>query len=115
MVIVAVRLVSLSTLRSVTGWSGAGVTRTPVCCGMKFVPVRMTSTLVPGSPLDGLIATSVGAGDLAALSGGTTTDGLVTVLPPHAQASTHNAIAKSLVATQCVAQYRYRASFAAIG
>src|SRR5258705_3116097 len=99
---VAVRLVSLSTLTLVTGgWGSVATTSTLVFCGMNFVPVRMTSTFVPGSPLDGLIAASVGAAGLAALFGGATTDGFegVVTVWPHAQASADNAIAKSLFDT----------------
>jgi hypothetical protein len=68
---------------------------------MNFVPVRMTSTFVPGSPLDGLIAASVGAAGLAALFGVATRDGFegVVTVWPHAQASADNAIAKSLFDT----------------
>src|SRR6266850_4284480 len=63
---VAVRLVSLSTWTLVTGgWGSVATTSTVVFCGMNFVPVRMTSTFVPGSPLDGLIAASVGAAAIA--------------------------------------------------
>src|SRR5258705_2012671 len=65
---VAVRLVSLSTLTLVTGGGGSGATTsTVVFFGMNFVTVRLTSTFVPGSPLHGLIAASVGAAPLAAL------------------------------------------------
>src|SRR6266850_3078267 len=84
---VAVRLVSLSTWTLVTGgWGSVATTSTVVFCGMNFVPVRMTSTFVPGSPLDGLIAASVGAAGLAALFGVATTDGFEGVVTVAARA-----------------------------